>query len=529
MELQTLVHWVAPPVVGAFIGYLTNRVAIRMLFRPLTAWRVFGVRVPMTPGVIPAKRHQLADNMGEVVGEHLLTSDELARALATDEFRRRLQELIQERLSGFLDRDLGPLPQLLPAQLQMFLPLALIGLSGRLKGLLSDFLGSDAIRQQVEEAVRLRLQKMLESEAAGIMTPHRQKALQAALAQGLTTLFTDDQFSQLLRDFICDRVDQLCSSDASPGELLPTESLDFVVEILVQPLSDLGESSALVLRDRTLLDQLVSGIIGGVDRFIDSLGSASEVVRNFVKMDLVEYQLRRLLTEHQQEIGAWLNSTVVRSRLEKVVRSRLETLFRVPLKNLTAGGGAETAARLGEQISDHLVAALCDERAADSIAAVVASFLDRTAEQRSVGELFAELAGGDRVARVEEQLVASIMTLLDSEEVHAALGGVIDSLLGALREKPLGRLGRFIPPMVVGSVAEAVQGGVTTILGKELPGLVETLGIRRIITRKINSLDLLRLEKLLLSIMEEQFKYINLFGALLGFLIGCLNLFFLRL
>ena len=46
---------------------------------------------------------------------------------------------------------------------------------------------------------------------------------------------------------------------------------------------------------------------------------------------------------------------------------------------------------------------------------------------------------------------------------------------------------------------------------------------------KVDSLDLLRLERLLLSIMEEQFKYINLFGALLGFLIGLANLFLLQL
>jgi hypothetical protein len=31
-----------------------------------------------------------------------------------------------------------------------------------------------------------------------------------------------------------------------------------------------------------------------------------------------------------------------------------------------------------------------------------------------------------------------------------------------------------------------------------------------------------------MSIMQEQFKYINLFGALLGFLIGLLNLLVLR-
>ncbi len=81
-ELVPYVKYLAPPVVGAFIGYLTNRIAIRMLFRPLKAWKVMGLRVPMTPGVIPSKRHELALNMGEVVGDHLLTSKEIGKGLA---------------------------------------------------------------------------------------------------------------------------------------------------------------------------------------------------------------------------------------------------------------------------------------------------------------------------------------------------------------------------------------------------------------------------------------------------------------
>ena len=50
--------WVLPPLVGALIGGVTNDVAIRMLFRPHAAWRVGGLRVPLTPGLIPRERAQ---------------------------------------------------------------------------------------------------------------------------------------------------------------------------------------------------------------------------------------------------------------------------------------------------------------------------------------------------------------------------------------------------------------------------------------------------------------------------------------
>ena len=77
--------------IGAFIGYLTNRVAIRMLFRPLRAWHIGRLKIPMTPGVIPSKRHELAANIGEMVGEHLLTGDEISRALQKEGFQEHLQ------------------------------------------------------------------------------------------------------------------------------------------------------------------------------------------------------------------------------------------------------------------------------------------------------------------------------------------------------------------------------------------------------------------------------------------------------
>ena len=49
------------------------------------------------------------------------------------------------------------------------------------------------------------------------------------------------------------------------------------------------------------------------------------------------------------------------------------------------------------------------------------------------------------------------------------------------------------------------------------------------VEEKVNGLDILQVEGLLMGIMKEQFKYINLFGALLGFLIGLANLLLLRL
>ena len=85
--MSELLALLAPPCVGALIGYVTNKVAIRMLFRPLRPWHLCGWRLPFTPGIIPAKRHALALRIGEMVGARLLTAESISRAIAAEIFQ----------------------------------------------------------------------------------------------------------------------------------------------------------------------------------------------------------------------------------------------------------------------------------------------------------------------------------------------------------------------------------------------------------------------------------------------------------
>lgn len=94
--LTALLPWVLSPLLGAIIGYVTNALAIRMLFRPLKAIRFFGLRLPFTPGVIPKQRYVLADSIGQMVSERLITEDALERQVAAPEFQEGLQKNIAE-------------------------------------------------------------------------------------------------------------------------------------------------------------------------------------------------------------------------------------------------------------------------------------------------------------------------------------------------------------------------------------------------------------------------------------------------
>jgi len=84
--------YVSPPVLGGIIGYFTNDVAIKMLFRPYRAIYIAGRRVPFTPGLIPRNQERLAQNISNTIMGSLLTPEELQNLA-----RRLLQ---RERVQG---------------------------------------------------------------------------------------------------------------------------------------------------------------------------------------------------------------------------------------------------------------------------------------------------------------------------------------------------------------------------------------------------------------------------------------------
>jgi uncharacterized membrane protein YheB (UPF0754 family) len=69
--------YVSPPILGGVIGYFTNDIAIKMLFRPYRAIYIGGRRIPFTPGLIPRNQERLAKNISHTIMGSLLTPEEL--------------------------------------------------------------------------------------------------------------------------------------------------------------------------------------------------------------------------------------------------------------------------------------------------------------------------------------------------------------------------------------------------------------------------------------------------------------------
>ena len=92
--------FIAAPLVGSLIGYCTNFIAVKMLFFPKKEIRIKGHKVPFTPGAIPKGKPRLANAIGDIVGNTLVTKEDIEEKLLSDQVVNGLADSIMDNLSS---------------------------------------------------------------------------------------------------------------------------------------------------------------------------------------------------------------------------------------------------------------------------------------------------------------------------------------------------------------------------------------------------------------------------------------------
>ena len=89
-----------PVAVGAIIGYFTNWLAIKMLFRPHYEKKILGIKIPFTPGLIPKERKRIAESIGQAVGKYLLDSDTIIKSLSDQAVDKEIKGWIEGKIDS---------------------------------------------------------------------------------------------------------------------------------------------------------------------------------------------------------------------------------------------------------------------------------------------------------------------------------------------------------------------------------------------------------------------------------------------
>ncbi len=99
--MSLMLQYIVTPLFGALIGYITNDVAIRMLFHPVKPKYLFGKKLPFTPGLIPKERYRISASIGEAVSENLMNEAVMQQTLLSDEMKDKVLNAVSQYVDRF--------------------------------------------------------------------------------------------------------------------------------------------------------------------------------------------------------------------------------------------------------------------------------------------------------------------------------------------------------------------------------------------------------------------------------------------
>jgi len=106
---MSFLPWLVFPAVGAVIGYGTNWLAVKMLFRPRDPLRIAGLRFQ---GLVPRRKSELAESVARTVEQELLSKEDIRSIVVGLAESERVRSLLRDRVDGLITEQMksfGPL------------------------------------------------------------------------------------------------------------------------------------------------------------------------------------------------------------------------------------------------------------------------------------------------------------------------------------------------------------------------------------------------------------------------------------
>jgi len=92
------------PVISAFIGWVTNWVAIKMLFHPREPKRFLGITFH---GIFPKRQKQFAEKLGKLVSAEFLSFSDIEQKISSPENLKKIMPMIENHIDDFLRHKLS--------------------------------------------------------------------------------------------------------------------------------------------------------------------------------------------------------------------------------------------------------------------------------------------------------------------------------------------------------------------------------------------------------------------------------------
>ncbi|MBL8967639.1 MAG: DUF445 family protein [Spirochaetaceae bacterium] len=520
--------WILPPLIGAIIGLATNWLAIKMLFRPLHEIRIAGIRLPFTPGLLPKERRRISRNIGDTVAGELLTVDVVRKRLSDPDIRESLERAVAGRLEETFAAEAASL--IASARGAATGPLSELA-TGAWKTLVSSEAFSeavgDAVRSALRQAENLPLSRILPPsgarEVAGLLlSPENAERAKEKLAAAI-----EKAYAEPAGEGPAEPRGGTAAEEGAAGKavlvagLVPADALEPIIEVVVE--------------------SLYRAAVPAVESFLRSPGMRKGLERH--ALGIVRQAVSRLNLFQRLIVGAAQYEKTIADTMPETVEELLDAASDILRGKDMPAEAAHAAVKAFRSAAAEPVSALA-RRLVVREAALRASAAAMDALGRH-GPDVAERAAGMIAARPEltlGELLSGLGLPADELAARAAriagglllgegagsrfLSEALESFVGSLRAALVGkRLGEVLgaDAALRARLASWLAERALALVSAEAEKIIEGLDVARIVVEKLDELDMIEAERIILSVVNKELAWITLLGGVLGGLIGIIQ------
>lgn len=487
-----LISLISTPLLTGFVGYFTNFLAIKMLFKPYQKrWYSFGWQ-----GVIPKNRNKLAYEIGKLVGNELITEKELKKAIESEKFQYVLEHTIENEIKNFLDKDFGNLSEIIE----------------------SFGLDIDDIITSIFNSNNLDLSYVLNELINNSISNINKKKIsefnnfEQIIDSFLNSFFENENLKEYLANEIISYINNFLLSGKSISNLLSDEQQSLIIEKVAQISDNIISFIDKLLQDESIKEKLVKKLIEIKNQYFGN-GFIDQLKLGVLNIFLNEDTIRELINnELPKLIKSIKEDETIKLKIEEFIKLKTEQFLKTPIYKLAEKIGLENLYSSYIKIVNWLKNELLSINLKNKLSEKIKNYFIQNPDL-TISDIIKKFGINPETIKFN----------LTEKEIHTIIPVISKSIENILKNIPIGNIYNKIPKKTFFSIKESVIKGVNGILESNIDKIVTSLNIDKLVEDKINSLDLQKLEDLIFSFMKDQFKWINILGFILGFMFGLIQ------
>ncbi len=487
-----------------------------MLFHPYKPVKVFGITV-WPQGMIPRQHEKLAQSIGNAVGNELVSQETVFNALfETSFFQRKIEDFVNAYTAELLGTVYPSFIDALPSQARIPILDTISNLQYRLAEYIAEMLKGQETAQAVEHFVDRQVDDLLERRIGDTLNDEAFAGILRFVEERFHQLVAEGEFEGKIRTFVSGRLDDLAHSKATLAETFTPESIAFIKERLDQQVPPIVHHLADIATSQNTRKQIAALIKLEVDEYYQQLSLIKKI---FISRERIYREVDDLVNKNlPRRIEEYLRGPAFAQEAEAFLNSTIDNVLSRPLDEIIGQIEPEKLQMIKAQIANSVL----DLARSPDLAVSVSSYMNDTLTQLRPQTLGVALQhfNPETIVSAKQFLTRSLIGLLSREDTARTINAIMSAQIERLLVAPIGKLSDHVSRHSVERASSALVDRISAAARERLPSAIAEFDVGGLVRKKVSDYPNEKLEALVLSVASHHLKTIEIFGAIIGFVIG---------